>query len=204
MNRIIRFLIALAACVGGFALMPLLSVPKGVFGWELFAGVYSEIFADGFESGDTSQWSQTVPLDELQRVPATRADSARLSATIRPAGLRETPAVMVAGISSRQKIVFAVEARRRPDGVDLRARAMRDDGTWARTPWRALEDSERNLEVEWRRALPGAEDGLLYVSVEGRLALWLVDLDNARKPLVELGTGVTESGPTLFGLRISS
>jgi subtilisin family serine protease len=36
-------------------------VPNNVYGWGSIRAVLPAIFVDGFESGDTSAWSTTVP-----------------------------------------------------------------------------------------------------------------------------------------------
>ena len=61
MNKFFRAVIAISICLSAWALLPFATLPTQAFGWELFAEAYGEIFSDGFESGDTSAWSNAVP-----------------------------------------------------------------------------------------------------------------------------------------------
>lgn len=58
MKRLHPIYIALLVCLSGVLLMPVTPFATDVINWHLLSGAY--LFVDGFESGDTDQWSTTV------------------------------------------------------------------------------------------------------------------------------------------------
>lgn len=184
MKRHLKSAAALLVCLSGWALLPFTSLPSQVFGWELFAEAYGEIFSDGFESGDTSAWSNVVGELELFDVdsPDELTATFRLDARLWKLGGDEVVPLM-AGTSVEQLPVFRLEARTHRGALQLRVRAFNETVIWSESPWRTVSRRYEVVALEWRRAYPGLEDGLVYLSVDDDLLLWLVDLDNELLPL---------------------
>jgi len=182
-----RFLTALLVFVSGLALLPLISLQSQSFGWEAFADAY--IFVDDFESGDETAWSLVAPrppqLFELPESSNSTTVSFRPSAAILEEDLAD-PFEVLAGFVDLERRAFSVEVRRRRS-LELRAKMRTETGKWATTEWEPLGKNAGVVEVEWRRAMGGAEDGALYLSIGGELRLWLTDLDTAADDLRYLG-----------------
>ncbi len=199
MRRFIRFMTALAVCLSGWVVVPFAALPSKVFGWEEYAGAYSLIFEDGFESGDLSQWTRIIPAPPFLRFHDVEdggfyQTGLRLDReALRP--LKSRPAEVLVGHSRHDVPLFVVEAADRSDGLRVRARARRDNGSWVESPWRRVRSDYRALELEWRKALEETEDGALFLAVDGRLLLWLVDLDNDREELGAIGLAEIEGQP---------
>lgn len=191
MNRTYRFVVALIVVLSGWALVPLVALPNQAIGWELFANAYSEVFLDGFESGDTSWWSQTVPpASKMVFLDSNSGDSFRAWLLGDRSILTQnpnTPVTLLVGMSSDGNALFGVDARLSDDLVYLRLRARADDGSETETPWRAISETSGFIEVEWRRAHGSNRDGELVVAVNDRLMLWLVDLNNHSEDLGSIG-----------------
>lgn len=179
MNRWMRFLAALGICLSGWALIPFASFPRQAFGWELYAGAYTLIFQDGFESGSTANWDRVV--GEVLQLPTTETDSYdfffRLDAQFWR-GRKAGEMVVLEGLTTEGGVAFSLAVRPAPGGVDARLTASRD-GSKVKSAWRRVPADATSLRLEWRRAFPGGDDGYLYLSVEDRLRAWLVDLENS-------------------------
>lgn len=187
MNKTLKALLALSICLSGWALVPFTSLPAEAFGWEMWAEAYGEIFSDDFETGDLSRWTRVV--GGIQNVPVASADDFSMSFRIDGSNWEAKDMEIVAltsGLTDRDVPNFTLEARRRGRHFDVRARAVREANVWAESPWRTIPPRYAALELEWRRAFDGTEDGLLYLSVDDELLLWLVDLDNTHLPLRQL------------------
>ncbi len=187
MRRNLKSAAALLVCLSGWALVPFTSLPSQAFGWEIFAEAYGEIFSDGFETGDTSRWSNVVGGVELFDVES--ADE--LAATFRLAPKiwdipKDRVATLFNGQSAQRLPTFKVEARRHNGYLQLRLRAFNETVVWNESRWRNLDRRYEKLTLEWQRSHPETADGLLYLSVDDNLLLWLVDLDNALIPLEQV------------------
>ena len=196
MKKFLRSVLAITICLSGWALLPLTSLPTQAFGWELFAEAYGEIFSEGFETGDTTRWDTVV--GEIQFFAADDASEFEMAMHIDSSNWNpknEKILTLVTGVSDKKVPVFELEARRRFGHFELRARAVSEPNVWAESPWRPLDEGYESIEIEWRRALEKTEDGLLYVSIDGDLTLWLVDLDNSSLPLRELSMTYLGSHP---------
>lgn len=191
MARTLRFFAALAICLSGWALVPFTSLHSEEFGWEQFAEAYGDIFLDDFETGDVSRWDRTIPgQGEYEAFNAAWEHAYVLDFRIDPELTRERKGgalPVLAGLARGAEPVFLVEARMRGRGLELKGAMRRDDGSWVETPWRRVGNDYGALQVEWRRAYEGADDGLLYLSVDGRLLAWLVDVDNDGASLSQVG-----------------
>jgi hypothetical protein len=196
MKKTLRALLALSICLSGWALVPFASLPAEAFGWEMWAEAYGEIFSDGFETGDMSRWTRVI--GGIQNVPVQSPDDFRMSFRIDGSNWEAKDREIVtltSGLTDRDIPSFTLEARRRGRHFDVRARAVREANVWAESPWRTIRTRYQALELEWRRAFDGSEDGLLYLSVDDDLLLWLVDLDNAHLPLRQLQLNLMGHGP---------
>ncbi len=191
MNRTSRFVVALIVVLSGWALVPLVALPNQAIGWELFADAYSEVFQDGFESGDTTWWSQTVPpASKMVFLDSNSDDSFRAWLLGDRSILTQnpnTPVTVLVGVSSEGSALFSVDARLSDGLVYLRVRARADGGAETETPWRAISETSGFIEVEWRRAHGSNRDGELVVAVNDHLMLWLVDLNNPNEDLETIG-----------------
>jgi hypothetical protein len=159
-------------------------MPSQVFGWELFAEAYGEIFSDGFESGDAGAWSHVV--GEIRQFDSDSTDDLAMSFRIDGSNWNRRQhkvVTLLSGVSDRRVPTFKVEARRRGHLFEVRVRAVSEANVWVESPWRPIDDRYGSIKVEWRRSLEETEDGLLYLSVDDELLMWLVDLDNDHLPL---------------------
>lgn len=196
MKKTLKALLALSICLSGWALVPFASLPAEAFGWEMWAEAYGEIFNDGFESGNMSRWSRVV--GGVQNLPVESPDDFRMSFRIDGSNWEAKDMEIVtltSGLTDRDVPNFTLEARRRGRHFDVRVRAVREANVWAESPWRTVEARYEALELEWRRAFDGTEDGLFYLSVDDELLLWLVDLDNSHLPLRQLQLNLMGHAP---------
>lgn len=187
MNKFFRAVIAISICLSGWALLPFATLPTQAFGWELFAEAYGEIFSDGFDVGGTSNWDRVV--GEVGTLQPESTDDLVMTLRIDGANWDSKDSGVVAlvtGVSDKGIPTFKIEARRLGRQFEVRARATSEPNVWAESQWRLVDERYGLLEIEWRRAMEETEDGFLYVSVDGDLLLWLVDLDNAYLPLREI------------------
>lgn len=188
-----RLIAAVVLCLSGLALLPFNILPSRVFGWEQLAGVYETIFADDFELGNFKGWQYSGP-ENLRIFPASDPESFRQDYRIDKdlvSQFEDNGVVLMSGFTAAGEPVFSVEARVTAEGLEVRSGAAIDDGAWRQTEWHQLE-SDSILGIEWRRGHRLAQDGWLYLSVDGQLRAWLTDLDNDG---LQLGaTGMTQSG----------
>ena len=202
MKTFLRAAIAIIICLSGWALLPFATLPTQAFGWELFAGAYGEIFSDDLETGDTSRWSRAQ--GELESYDALDADEFQMTFRIDDSTWHRDGrniVTMATGLSDKGVPTFKVEARRMGYAIQVRARAVSEPNVWAESPWREIEQPYESIEIVWRRALPVTEDGLLYLSVDDDLLLWLVDLDNSVMPLRKIEIAVVGSRPLAAGIQ---
>ena len=201
MRKPLRAVLGVTACLSGWALVPFVSLPLQAFGWENFAGAYAPVFGDGFETGDTSRWSLVVGGIVVYEVSDPDEFSMSFRIGSARAGLRENQIMRLAsGLSERRVPTFVLEARRHDARLEVRARAMSASNVWVESPWRAVDADNSKLTVEWRRSLEQTEDGLLYVSVDDDLRIWLVDLDNWLLPLRTLEVPQFDRTPAIYGI----
>ncbi len=184
MKQHLKSLATMALCLLGWALVPFTSLPTEVFGWELYADAYGDIFDDDFESGDLSAWSRVQGAIELVSIH----QSGSFDATFRlHDGLwqdkEDSVRSLLVGRSVERLPVFNLETRRHDGHLQLRIRAFNEQVISSETPWRNVSRRYDTVRIEWQRSHPEATDGLLYLSIDGDLFLWLVDLDNSLLPL---------------------
>lgn len=188
-----RLIAALVLCMSGLALLPFNPLPSQVFGWERLAGAYEVIFGDSFESGGYGDWDYYAP-ENLRIFPSSNPASFHQDYGIDldlVSQFDNDGVVLMAGLTAAGEPVFVVETRSTRGLLEVRARAGLDDGGWSESEWIELERN-RSLGVEWQRGHSQAQDGILYLSVDGELRSWLTDLDNDTLNLAM--TAVTKSG----------
>jgi len=198
-----RLIAALVLCMSGLALLPFNPLPSQVFGWEVLAGAYQTIFRDGFESGTSEHWEPFAP-ENLRIFPtsdqATFRQDYRIDREL-VSRFSDSGVVLMAGFSRAGDPVFSVEARSTQLGLEVRSGAALDGGDWRETDWHMLEQDSR-LGIEWQQGHPLAQDGFLYLSVDGQLTAWLTDLDNDTL-LLDM-TAITKSGARTLLIPYSS
>jgi uncharacterized repeat protein (TIGR01451 family) len=137
------------------------------------------LFADGFESGDTSAWSSAIPPpamlliveNEAAYEPRVYRGRIRLEALFPDDRGEATRAIVVreAEGAPHRLGLFVI---RRADGYRIRAWAPAgEDGSARITSPVELTERPREISFEWIGASgPGAEDGMLRLFVDGRPA----------------------------------
>jgi hypothetical protein len=140
------------------------------------------VFADGFESGSTTGWSNAVGEMRL-RVEALAQPGANLWAAFSIDGeqvrrLMPAGGVVFAGLADDDSTVFTIEVRHRGQELELRATVRLADENVLSTPWTLCGAELGWIEVDWRRAIAGLGDGLLIVRVNGVTCVELLGLDN--------------------------
>jgi len=160
------------------------------------------IFEDGFESGDPSSWSATVPPIVLKSlVREVSADTQRVTfrlelETLRSLGFFVAP--IAAGDALDGKRLYVLSLRRDEVGFAVRARVWSDDRASMATSWVALPHPSDDIELRWSRALPGLSDGRLELYVDGLPPEVIKGLDNDGRGLVEAAMGVTANGKSVI------
>ena len=144
--------------------------------------IVTPLFADAFESGDTSAWDNQVPESTMKTI-RLKGPTGELRASFRldPSVLRRLrgqPVPLIVGIDEQDRAVFRVEARGRPAQPAIRVETRADDGRWARTTWRPLETAPGWFDLWWRRSLEDLTDGAIEVRNDGSVVLALEDLNN--------------------------
>lgn len=192
-----RLIAALVLCMSGLALIPFNPLPSQVFSWERLAGAYQLIFGDNFENGTMDTWEYFAP-ENLRLFPSSdpvafvsefHLDQELISR------YEGEGVLLLSGLTRDGRPIFGIEGRATRGLLEVRSRAALDDGGWRESAWLALDPSSR-LGVEWQRGHLQAEDGILYLSIDGELRTWLTDLDNDSFSLDM--TGVTKSGVRAF------
>lgn len=150
------------------------------------------LFTDGFESGDLGAWSSITP-QALLMADAETPDRylERLSmipALLRQISRNEEGEEILAGLDPDGRRVFSVRLRRRDGSLELGVGVRAAEEPLADLGWRPIHRHPRELEVEWRRSLPGLDDGLFLLSIDGDLVHWSADLSNHRQRLDRIGT----------------
>lgn len=130
------------------------------------------IFADGFESGNTGQWSATTGGFVGLRIELDLGAKAALGAVVRTSGTTSADP-------------FRLELRQGDKGRELRAVIAAGDGRWESRWIAAPADAQLRLHW-WSERPPGASNGGLRLWIDGKLA---VD-----------ATGITNDGIEVLGL----
>ena len=161
------------------------------------------VFADGFEDGDTSAWSSTVP-PPLRRQPHLGPED-RFEATMQLAS-RLIPAdqdvvvLLAGGFDGQDRLLFSLDLRTHPT-LAVRARASADDHSWQETPWVELTRPEDLIGLEWTRSEPGRSNGRLELFVDGFPSVFLDGLAYDERSLVSLGWAVDrQRRPLILGV----
>ncbi|MEE8523584.1 MAG: DUF11 domain-containing protein, partial [Thermoanaerobaculia bacterium] len=133
------------------------------------------IFADGFESGDTSFWSIVVP---FQQDGAARAHVAFDTAAL-DFGPKGRLLVFRHRTDWPGGDVARIVAQLLDGEYRLRARVQRDDGAWIKSPWTVLSPGAHSLQIHWWAA-PSADihSGGLRFWIDGEPAADLTGIDN--------------------------
>ncbi len=156
--------------------------------------VEDPVFADGFESGNTSAWSVTVgavvvkrwsePVRELQVVFYLNERAIR---TIYRDGL---PLVVATACDGAE--IASVEMRSGGQ-LSFRLVARTDSGETVLSDWRMVDTKAPTLRFELRLATGESyDDGELYLLHGGNPLLWLTHLDNETLPVCQVLTGAAE------------
>ena len=144
------------------------------------------IFADGFESGDTSRWSNQVPggFVVTQEVELSGSaiefayDLSRL-----PANVAFGPAAIAEVVDELGGVAFAVEARRSDATAALELRLVAADGSGLRrTAWLAVAESTQALLLDWQENPPGGPEGRVSLGLDGRSTFSLDGFARASTP----------------------
>jgi uncharacterized repeat protein (TIGR01451 family) len=137
------------------------------------------LFADGFESGDTSAWSSAIPppalllIVENEAAYEPRVYRGRIHLeTLFPDDRGETTRAIVVREAEGAPHRLGLFVTRRADAYRVRAWAPVGEDVRARiTPPVELTERPREISFEWIGASgPGAEDGMLRLFVDGRPA----------------------------------
>ena len=188
-----RLVAALVLCLSGLALLPFNPLPSRVFGWEQLAGVYDTILADDFEGGNFKLWSLEAP-ENLRMFPASDQDLFQQDYSLDRqliSGFGDSGVSLMSGFTADGEPIFSIEARSSEQGIEVRAGAAVDGGSWQQTEWLQLRGGS-TLGIEWQRGHALAQDGHVFLSVDGELRDWLTELDNDSLWLA--ATGMTQSG----------
>ena len=109
---------------------------------------------------------------------------------------------LMAGFDPDGEPLFSIETRTTETGLVVRSGAALDGGEWRDSSWHEL-GPDSLLGVEWQRGHSQAQDGFVYLTVDGQLRVWLTDLDNDRRGLEV--TALTRFGAhTLLSPQISA
>ncbi len=142
------------------------------------------VFADGFETGDTSQWSSTTPLT-LQVLASFPVDPGSSDVVFDydfaalPAATPHAPSNLVLVTDADGRSLLALEARRLGSDPTLEL-ALLVPGA-ARSAWEPIAGVQQQLRLEWAAAADGYE-GHLALYLDGRLALWVDGFAPAASP----------------------
>ncbi len=188
-----RLIAALILCLSGLALVPFDLLPSRVFGWEQLGGVYDRIFEDGFEEGNTDLWKGGAPQNFrlfFTHEEAEFRQEYRLDQDL-AAQFGDRGAVLLAGFTHSGEPAFSTEMRATEQGLEVRLGAALDGERWLAGEWQRLL-GDPVLTIEWQQGHPLAEDGFLYLLLDGRLQAWLTDLDNDSLRLETIA--ITKSG----------
>ena len=157
------------------------------------------IFADGFESGDTSGWSATVTKVGASLVPLDDpADQFWTSLRLEPEAMRTVtagPTTALAGIGTGSTRAFTLELRRGAEGLEIRAGARTDDGRMVKTDWVPIGGGDGWFELDWRRSAEDRSDGRLDVRSDGVPVLELNGLDNSSSALEAIAVAEVHGRP---------
>ena len=188
MARFFKFVLVLAVCLSGWAILPFVSLPASALGWQRYAEAYGTIFHDDMESGDLSAWDVVVGAFRSAEPASDGELVIRFAMNELPNRIYKAKSmVLLDGVTRDGLPLFTLQASYRPGGYQLRLSTLDDRYRWTDTSWRWLSRHEvETLSLEWRRSGAGLSDGSLYLSANGRLVLWLADLDNDSLPLLEV------------------
>ena len=144
----------------------------------------NEIFVDGFETGDTSQWSATVP--PIFEVYATfgvatggsvAAFGYDFAAVQSGEALAPTAIAFVTDVTG--KPLFLIGARRTDPNGQLELTLEIVGG--GRSSWVPVGEVGQQVQLEWAAA-DQSNLGHVAVSLDGRLALWVEDYAGSATP----------------------
>ncbi len=158
------------------------------------------VLIDGFESGDTSQWSfvgrggdrriELGPTDDLEL---------ELELAIDAAALRRIPAgrhVLLRGEAGNGHAVLRIVVEKTTEGVELRPAVRGLEGAWVLGTASPLPGAvPDSITLVWRRALLGSR-GSLLLSSGGELLGWVED-EAPGPALTRLGIYGIGAGPVL-------
>lgn len=155
----------------------------------------NSIFIDGFETGDTSQWSATQPLAfavyrriEIEPGSSDIGFALDLDAIRRGHPLFAGPLAQL--VDGSGGILARIVARRSAPGAGIEIRLEVADG--APSGWAAIEASTRTIRIEWAAA-DRTSLGSIAATFDGLLTHWIEGFAPAAAPravelLVELPT----------------
>ena len=144
----------------------------------------NELFLDGFESGDSSAWSSTVPLSFEAYASfeiaggSSEADFGYDFAAMKAGEAFAATSVAVA-TDAAGKPLFSVEARRLDPNGPLELTLEVVGG--GRSSWIEAAEVGQQMRLEWSAA-DQSDLGHVAVALDGRLALWVEGYTGSAKP----------------------
>jgi Flp pilus assembly pilin Flp len=176
-----------------------------------------QIFADGFESGNTSAWTGSngstsvnagAALTGAQGLAIANDGSTnshvikdftaavarlRLRFYFDPNSVAMTSGdahFIFHGNTSSGTTVVRVEFRNSSGVYQIRGRARNDASTWSNTTWTTITDAEHALEIDWIAASgAGANNGSLALYVDGAAVGTVSGIDNDTRSVFQIRLG---------------
>lgn len=180
-----------------------------------------QIFADGFESGNTSAWTGANGSTSVNASAAMTGayglsvanDGSTASYVIKDfisstARLRlrfyfdpntismsdGSAHFIFHGNTSGGTTVVRVEFRRSSGNYQLRGRIRDDASNWTNTPWTTITDAAHAVELDWSAATPaGANNGGLTVWIDGASVGSVSGIDNDTRSVMQIRLGTVAS-----------
>ncbi len=177
------------------------------------------LFADGFESGNTSAWSVTVP---KRNALAVNAPAALLGSFGLEVSMFDTANAYVSDLTPNGENTYRYSVRMdfntlsyaagesfliletrdvgtigrfgieysTKNGHRIRVMVRDDNGTAHYSPWFMVSSGEQLIEVEWRQsAAPGANDGVVILHLNGNFTTALDCVDNDSQVISSTAVG---------------